>query len=274
MQISSKFDNSEIKKHLFPKRDGFFTADNGSNEISFRVDEKCTVRCRFYPSLSDAPTILFFPSTSEPLQDLDEMALSYNKNNINVLIVSYRNDTEDLQAQSLTTFFDDGDKIFHQSLQWLSDNGYTGPIFPMGQALGTSLVIDLVSKNDEAVKGMVLESSIYEIVPFLKASDITIDENGLSEDCLLDNVAKIEKIKLPTLIFHGARDPITSIAEAEKLQASSGARMKQFFIIPGAGQFGLSVTGGQLYFETIRKFFDTVCGVNTWRQKRKKYRNN
>ena len=76
------------------------------------------------------------------------------------------------------------------------------------------------------------------------------------------------------MIFHGARDALVAIAEAEKLQASSGARTKQFFVIPGAEHHTVGETGGDLYVEEIKKFIDTVCGVNTWRQKRKSHKRN
>jgi len=97
------------------------------------------------------------------------------------------------------------------------------------------------------------------------SSILNLEEQGFG------NVEKVEKIELPTLIFHGAKDARISIADAEKLQASSAARTKQFFIIPGAQHEFLYKSGGELYFETIKKFIDTLCGVNTWRQKRRKY---
>jgi hypothetical protein len=62
---------------------------------------------------------------------------------------------------------------------------------------------------------------------------------------------------------------LVAIAEAEKIQAFSGARTKQFFVIPGAEHHTVGKTGGQLYIKTIKQFTDTVCGVNTWRQNRR-----
>jgi hypothetical protein len=45
-------------------------------------------------------------------------------------------------------------------------------------------------------------------------------------------------------------------------------------VIPGAGHDTVSKIGGDLYFQKIKEFINTVCGVNTWRQRRKEYKGN
>ena len=199
------------------------------------------------------------------------MAASYNQHGINVLILSYRRDNGSNDCLTLEQFYQDGRHLFDQASNWLKDNSCTGALFVMGQALGSTLAIDTASTHSEAIKGLLLESAISQTGEYLKGLGLTIDSINELEEKGFCNLEKIEKIKLPTLIFHGARDPIIPIAEAEKLQASSGARSKQFFIIPGAQHDNLYLIGGALYFETIKKFIDTLCGVNTWRQKRRKY---
>ena len=85
---------------------------------------------------------------------------------------------------------------------------------------------------------------------------------------------KIAGLTLPTMIFHGAKDSWVSIREAEKLQSHCGAKNKQFFVIPGAERDNLPEAGGELYFQTIKKFIDGICGTNTWREKRRKFKVN
>ena len=71
------------------------------------------------------------------------------------------------------------------------------------------------------------------------------------------------------MILHGARDQLIPPSEAEKLQAESGARNKQFLLIPGADHNTMISTAGRLYFQTIRQFIDTITGASSWRNKRR-----
>ncbi len=86
---------------------------------------------------------------------------------------------------------------------------------------------------------------------FLEAMGVSPEQADIAEEEGFNNIEKIEKIKTPTLIFHGARDELVAIAEAEKIQASSGARTKQFFVIPGAEHHTVSETGGDLYIKRL-----------------------
>ena len=71
------------------------------------------------------------------------------------------------------------------------------------------------------------------------------------------------------MILHGACDQLIPASEAEKLQADSGARNKQFLLIPGADHNTMISTAGKLYFQTIRQFIDTITGRSSWRNRRK-----
>ncbi|TKB11119.1 alpha/beta hydrolase [Desulforhopalus sp. IMCC35007] len=264
--------NSEINTLLFSgQRTAFTSPSEKARVLSF---EDCTGKAllaQFYLATDASPNIIFFPSTKTPLEQYEGMAASYNQQGINVLILSYRSDNGSNDCLTLEQFYQDGRQLFDQASNWLKDNSCTGTLFVMGQALGSILAIDTAFKHSEAIKGLLLESAISQTGEYLKSLGVTTDSiDGLEENGFR-NLEKIEKIKLPTLIFHGARDPLIPIAEAEKLQATSGARSKQFFIIPGAQHDNLYLIGGPLYFETIKKFIDTLCGVNTWRQKRRKY---
>jgi hypothetical protein len=108
----------------------------------------------------------------------------------------------------------------------------------------------------------------------LQAVGVSSEHAAITEEEGFDIIKKIEKIKLPTLIFHGARDSQVSVAQAENLQSCSGAKSKQFYVIPGAERDRLPEAGGDLYFQTIKKHIDTICGINTWRQRRKSFKNN
>ncbi|MFT5698630.1 MAG: alpha-beta hydrolase superfamily lysophospholipase [Desulforhopalus sp.] len=264
--------NSEINSLLFDhKREEFKPSSSTSTLVSFKDVSNNTILARFYALEKKSPNIIFFPSATTPLQQYDKMAASYNQQGINVLILSYRGDNGSAQISTLSDFYLDARAVFNQAISYLADMEYVGAKFVMGQSIGSVLAIDLAYHNPDLIKGLLLESVMCQTTEYLNSHGIATAEIPDLEENGFQNLKKIEKIELPTLIFHGARDQWTPIAEAEKLQASSGARTKQFFIIPGALHENIHENAGPLYFETIKNFIDTLCGVNTWRQKRREH---
>jgi len=270
-----KIDQPEIIALLFPPQNRDLTPSPANAEdVSFETDTGISLNCRFYFSDLEAPTIFFFPSTSESVSSFDAVAEKYLQQGMNIFLASYRGCHENSGTASVSAMYADSEKLFHLATAWLKDKGYKGHLFVMGQSLGSVCAIDLVVNNNDLVKGLIIESGICDTAGFLEAIGADLRANDISEEEGFNNIEKIEKIKNPTLIFHGARDALVAIAEAENLQASSGARTKQFFVIPGAEHHSVSETGGDLYTKTIKQFTDTVCGVNTWRQKRRSHKRN
>lgn len=274
--MSQFIDHPEINSLLFDhKRVGFDATKSSGKDILFEDSSSKQIIARFFAAEKTSPNIIFYPSTESPLVHLDEMAQSYNQHGINVLILSYRGDnradSEGSQVSTLNEFYEDGRVLFDQALSWLVTNEFTGAKFVMGQSLGSVLAIDTVFNNLDSVKGILLESAMCQTDEYLTSRGLDTSSIANLAEQGFGNAEKMEKIELPTLIFHGARDSWIPTPDAEKLQAFSGARTKQFFIIPGAQHEFLYKSGGLLYFETIKKFIDTLCGVNTWRQKRNKH---
>ncbi len=228
--------------------------------------------CRYYSTAKESPSILSYPATGESASSFDSFAKEFNDAGMNFFLATYRDQGISKSPLTIEAMFADSNQIFNLASAWLTERSYSGPLFVMGQSLGTVCAIDTVLANPETVKGMILESSISETTAFLKGIGINHGLTDLSEEEGFNNIKKIEKIKTPTIIFHASLDTLVTIAQAENLQASCGARSKQFFVIPRAERDSLASTAGDLYFQTIKKFIDTICGVNTWRRKRKKFK--
>ncbi len=277
MNSYSKIDQSDITALLFPDqcKDHKSLCSSDAEDVNFEVDSGVFLTCRYYVSAQDAPVLFFYPATKgfDPLL-FDRVAASYIKQGINVFVASYRGCGTNGGSPSVRAIYADSRKLFLSAIEWLGGKGCKGPLFVMGQSLGSICAIDTVFANADLVKGLILESSICGTASFLKALGGSEECADISEEEGFNTLAKIETIKNPTLIFHGARDKLVSSSEAEKIQASSGARTKQFFIIPGAEHNNVCEVGGDLYIKTIKQFMDMVCGVNTWRQRRKDLKGN
>lgn len=273
MVAYSKIDQPEILALLFPPLKNVPSpCPAGAEDISFTTDGDDVVSCRFYCTDQQAPILFYYPATSESVESFDRIAEQYGQQGMNVLRVQYRGRGADSGSPSIAAMYADAEKLFPLAVDWMRGKGYTGAFFVMGQSLGSLLAIDTVVNNGDAVKGMIIESGICGTTSFLRALGVSEKQADIAEEDGFNNIQKIEKIETPTLIFHGAKDSLVAVAEAENLQASSGARNKQFFVIPGAEHHTVGQTGGDLFIQAIKQFADTVCGVNTWRQKRKSYK--
>ncbi len=271
---SSKLDRPEILATIFFPRQEESTAPSPAGiDIPIEVSENGpTLSCRLHISDKNDPVILYFHGNGEIVSDYDGVAADYNGVGINVFFATYRGYGSSSGSPSVSALFHDNVIIARFLQNYLKENSFTGALFVMGRSLGSASAIDLVYRCPEDVKGLILDSAFADTLPLAKRLGYDISAHDITEEDGFNNVEKIRKITSPTLIFHGARDQIIPVAEAEKLQAESGAKTKQFHVVPGADHNALISVGGALYFETIKTFIDTVSGKNTWRQRRRSHK--
>lgn len=273
MTAYSKIDRPEINTLLFSaQKRPCPPCPAGAEDVSLKIGSGTTLNCRYYSSAQDAPLLFIFPATTELFSHFDNFASAYLRHGLNLFLASYRGFSNNDGSPSVSAILTDCDPLFQLAVNWLKEKGSIGPIFLLGQSLGSVCAIDAAWKNSEMIKGLIIESGIVSTLSFFKAMGTKLDSLEITEEEGFRNIEKIAEIKAPTLIFHGAADKLVPVAEAEKLQAASGARTKQFFIIPGAEHHNIGQIGGERYIEAIRQFTDTVCGVNTWRQKRREHK--
>jgi alpha-beta hydrolase superfamily lysophospholipase len=233
------------------------------------VAPEVSLVCRFHAAAAEAPTLFYCHGGGESCATFNDEAGNFVRHGINVFLASYRGYGLSSGAPSVSAMLLDGRSLFGQASEWLAGHGFTGPLFVMGRSLGSVCAIDIAHKFDDKIKGLCLESGYAETAPVLEALGVQSAAIPPLEDAGFDNLGKITAIKLPTLIFHGAKDTVVPVVQAEKLQASAGARNKQFYLVPGAAHDTVSKTGGELYYQKIKEFIDSVCGLNTWRQRRR-----
>lgn len=273
MEKHSKIDNPEVVSSLFKiPSEPSYDCPAFAEDVVFAASEQTRLTCRFFPAEQGAPTLLYFPDSLGSIKKYDNFAEIYTRQNINFLIAPYRGYGNNIGKPGIFSMLEDAKCIFQETVTFLKKKNIASPLFVMGTSLGSACAIDIVSSYTNHIKGMIIESAFCDTLPFLTGLGLDITRMGLTEEDGFNNRGKIETIKLPTLILHGSRDCVVPPAQAEILQANSGARNKQFHVIPGAERETLIETGGDLYFSTIKNFVDTVSGINTWRQQRRKHK--
>ena len=273
MEKYSRIDNPEVITALFKvPSEPLHDCPEFAEDVEFTVSGNNRLTCRFFPAEQGAPTLLYFPDSMASIKKYDNFAEIYTRQNINFLIAPYRGYGKNSGKPGIASMMEDAEFILQETVTFLKEKNITSPLFVMGTSLGSACAIDIASSYANHIKGMIIESGFCDTLPFLTGLGLDITRMSLTEDDGFNHREKIEKIDLPTLILHGSRDTVVPPAQAEILQANSGARNKQFHIIPGANRETLIETGGDLYFLTIKTFVDTVSGINTWRQKRRKHK--
>ncbi len=272
MQNIQKFDQKKIVELLFSANPETFpeVLPENAEDINIEVEKDITLACRFFYSDDKAPTILYFPAAVDAPDSFGQRAEMFQKFGMNVFFVTYRGQGNSNGKPRYSSLVLDGVTLVPQVKQFLDEKNCSGALFVMGRSIGSIVAVETIFQTGDDFKGMIIESGICSTPSYLSALGANIEQLGISEEDGFDMLNKVEEIELPTLIFHGAADPLIPVVQAERIQSFSGARSKQFFIIPGGTHDNLAKIGGELFFQTIKQFTDTICGVNTWRRRRKR----
>lgn len=264
MDTYSKLDSPAILPILFPRAE----SDQQISGTGTPVTMSSAASCNLFFGNNENPVFLsFLPADSE------NFIKKLVEHGINVFAVTFSPYDADKGEPTVTAVMASLAGILGDVKKYMTDNGFTGKLFVSGKSVGSIFALELASTFQDKFKGVILESALCDTIPFLQASGISDADLDFPESEGFGNLEKIEKIKLPTMFLHGSRDTLVAPALAEKLQASSGARTKQFHLVPGADHWSVAEAAGELYYQTLKTFVDTICGVNTWRQRRRKFRN-
>jgi len=270
MQTFPKLDTQALLSSIFyPRVTEVTPLPDNSVDVHIEVEQNVIIGCRFYIHNSSSPNIIFFHGNGEIVSDYDDIGPLYNHAGMNLLVMDYRGFGWSSGSPTVTSMLSDAETLFSEVRNWLDFNKHTGALFLMGRSLGSVSAIDLATRHGDDIKGLILESAIANTIPLATSLGLDIEGIDFSEEDGFQNIEKIAKVSVATFILHGSRDEIIAAAEAEKLQSFSGAKTKEFVVIPGATHNTMILTGGKLYFETIKKFVDKVTGTTNWRRRRK-----
>ena len=273
MTSPCKLDDPRILPHIFfPRRSEPTPLPDGAQDVAIETEPGIVINCRLYLCDAGAPSIIYFHGNGEIVSDHDAIGPLYNQAGINLLVTDYRGYGWSDGSPTVHALYSDAEHLYQELKAWLIFHKHTGPLFIMGRSLGSACAIDLVARHQSEVKGLIIESGFADTLPLARTLGIEVDGLELKEEECFNNRSKIAQISKPTYILHGARDQLIPVAEAEKLQSYSGARTKEFQIIPGADHNSTIACAGRLYFQAIRQFMDKVTGATNWRDRRRKFK--
>jgi uncharacterized protein len=267
-------DHPEITRMLFhPTRISKTPTPPGAVDIQPTIADAVTLGCRLFSHSTEAPTLIFFHGNGEIIADYDEIGPIYMQQGLNFLVTDYRGYGWSDGTPLTSTFLPDSNALFVQLRRWLTEHGYSGPLFVMGRSLGSAAAIDVAVNHSDDVDGLIIESGFAKTLPLAKVLGLDLEKLGITEEQTFNNSGKIGQYTKPTFLLHGQYDQLIPIWQAEKLMAESNAKTRELQIVPNADHNSLIAVAGLLYFQAIKKFIDKVTGnAPDWRERRRQFK--
>ena len=194
----STLDKPEVLMNLFHPRHERWEKEGSESqekELLIPVEGDQLIGAKFHLSEPGNPVILFFHGNGEIVSDYDEIALYYLKNGLSFLLAGYRGYGKSTGEPTASAMIQDSHTIFEYVKRWLEMNGYRGPIIVMGRSLGSASALEISSKYQNEVSGLVIESGFAHTINLLSTLGINTGKLGLKEEKGLRHMEKIKKFR-------------------------------------------------------------------------------
>ena len=242
---------------FFP--DSFFIGDPSAwgmpfDDVYFDTGDGLKLHGWFVPG-EKAVTLLWCHGNAGNISyRLDNMKLLHDKTGAGIFIFDYRGYGYSQGRPSEIGTYRDAEAALaylHQRPDIDTDS-----IVIFGRSLGGAVAVDLASRHP--CRGLILESTFTSLIDIFEIPFEYRDDSELRSRfsaVKYDSLAKIKKVKVPLLMFHGDRDEVVPFESGCSL-FSAANEPKRFYVIEGAGHNDTYIIGGDEYLKTIREFVD------------------
>jgi alpha-beta hydrolase superfamily lysophospholipase len=248
----SRLDQPDVLRVLFhPRRDA---SPDDERTVQFWIDEDTEISGRLHPAAENAPLILLFHGNGEIAADYNFIAPLYNEIGISLLIADYRGYGKSGGTPTASTLLNDALEVFGAVGAVLSEHKMKPEkLFIMGRSLGSAPALEIASRTKDKISGLIIESGFADTLALIARIGGPSLSRLNEDECGFNNVSKMKRVKVLTLVIHGEEDFIIPMEEGELLFRSCGSKEKAFLSIPGAGHNDLLMRDRRGYFRAIRK---------------------
>ena len=235
---------------------------------------------------STSPTlVIFFHGNGELAANYDQCASIFLNCGVSYWVVDYRGYGRSTGTPSCTAMFKDADAILADiSRLGQAVNQSFQRVIVMGRSLGSASAIHLAAMGSPSVVGLVLDSAyaddlaliarlggpnIQKDALFVYESSHEASSNSqtsavssssvrprIDKRPYEDNLDKMHRCQLPTLIIHGTDDTIIPLTDAIALFEACPSDDKQIIPIKGAGHNDLLFVGFSQYCNALRSYLN------------------
>ena len=246
-------DQPAVLSVLFHPRKEQYSAPLGENASDhlIRVQEDVHIGARFHIAGPQHANLLFFHGNGEIVSDYDDLGPLYNRMGVNLLAVDYRGYGRSSGTPTVSAMMSDCHRILDYTLAWLDEHHHNGPLVLMGRSLGSASALELAANHADKVSGLIIESGFAYAGPLLQLLGINLDDVGFDEKAGFENLTKISRCKIPTLVIHAEYDHIIPFSDGKALFKASPAEDKQLLKIEGANHNDIFMRGLNPYLQSI-----------------------
>jgi len=224
----------------------------GMENVALRTRDGITVQGTWWPGTRPVTILLFHGNAGHRGHRFDWMR-TFHDLGWSVFLLDYRGYGGSEGSPSERGLGRDGDA----AVAWLEEKRPGDARVYFGESIGASVAVDVATRHAPAA--LVLQSAAYNLsevgrvhYPWLPLGLILKD--GWSSR------GKIEKLDVPLLSIHGARDRIVPLAQGRALFDASPSTAKEWWALEGAGHNDVPEAGGRDYYRRIHAFLERVTG--------------
>ena len=226
-----------------------------------------------HPCPTSQTLVIFFHGNGELAASYDHHASNFLDCGVSYWAVDYRGYGRSTGTPSFSAMFKDAEAILadvsrlgqsvHQNFQ---------QVIVMGRSLGSASAIHLAALGAPSVVGLVLDSAYADDLALIArlggpnipkayvfVYETSHDSSSSAEPQITkrpyeDNLDKMRRCQLPTLIIHGTDDKIIPFRDAIALFEACPSDAKQIIPIEGAGHNNLRLVGFSKYCNALRNY--------------------
>lgn len=204
--------------------------------------------------------LVLFHGNGEVAADYESLAAIFTGTGASFWVVDYRGYGRSTGAPSFSHMLRDAETILDDLPRIAQARGRPfRHVLLMGRSLGSASAIHGVCERGDCVNGLILDSPFADGLALIQRLGGPSLERAEMPG-LEDNVVKISKCALPTLIIHGTNDRIIPISDAEALHAACPSVHKRLLRVQGAGHNDLLAVGFQEYCHALEEFVMHIAG--------------
>jgi len=253
-------DDQRISRAVFhprPEPRGYIPRGIATTTVSGTVQ----IGGYLYPDPAARALMLFFHGNGEIAADYDDLAEFYVGCGVSFWVIDYRGYGRSTGEPSFSRMAEDAEAVLADVPATAGRAGIDPDrILVMGRSLGSAAAIHLAASHPERLHGLVLDS------PFAHGPDLIHRIGGprlTGKDLenFADNIDRMGRCELPTLIIHGTEDVIIPVSDARELYEACPSRSRELIEIEGAGHNDLLMRGFDRYFAAVRAHVERIAGV-------------
>jgi len=244
-------DHPMVLDRIFHPRPVDRSSPMSDKEMMIPVAEAVSIGACFHMVDRSAPTILLFHGNGEIVSDYDDLGGVYNSRGINFIVVDYRGYGRSTGSPTVSAMMADCGTIFSFVRQYLTQEGFNGPLTVMGRSLGSASALELAAQFPKDFHGLIIESGFAYAGKLLRVLGIDPQAVGFQETRGFNNLDKMKTWHGPCLIIHAEFDHIIPFTDGQALFDACPSPAKKLVKIPGANHNDIFMRGLDIYMAAV-----------------------